>query len=317
MKNIILITLILTTILSSCRKKLDIKIPKGKEHIVVNGINTNDSLIKINISKSQDILNNDKIESLTNATVKLYNEDIFIENLTHTENGYYLSTFTPKIGEQYKISVSSGELKTVKAKMQLNEPVKITSIDTTVEYLENNNDFGFTSLQYKIHYKIKLNDEPNKKNYYFLALSATIPRYDYDEYPPVLIGYFDESTYFDTNDIIFNNENVDFTVNGIYGKAFTDELFDGKQYTIDITSTHYKENFDDGKDYNNWQVKVKLLTISEDIYNYIVSFNLNQQTEYDPFAQPVQIYTNVEDGLGLFSAYTTTIDSLSLDFMNK
>jgi len=315
MKQLIIISFAFILILNACRKKLDIEIPKGQEHIVVNGITTNDSLIEINISKSQDILNNDSIENITNASVKLYEGENFIENLTHLTKGNYISSFTPQIGNQYKILISSGELKPVNAKMQLYEPTQIVSIDTTIDVIENNYDFGYSSKEYKIHYKIKLNDNANKNNYYFLALSATNPRYDYETDPPSIIGYFEENTYYDSNDIIFNNAN-EFTLGGMFGLAFNDEMFNGQQYSIDISTSHY---FDRpySKDAENLQVKVKLLSISEDIYRYIVSYNLNQETEYDPFAQPVQVFTNIENGLGLFSGYTMYVDSLTLDFMTE
>lgn len=317
MKNILIASIAFILILSSCRKKLDISIPKGKEHIVINGIVTNDSLIKINISKSQDILNNDTITSLNNATVKLYNGETFIENLTNYGYGNYISTISSEIGKQYNISVSSGELKPVKAKMKLITPTQIVSIDTTIEV--ENNDFGegFSPKQYNMHFKIKINDDANSKNYYMLSISSTNAIYDYEQYPPVIIGYYDINQDFDTNDIIFNGADSWFGIDEIYGRAFTDELINGKEYTINVNSHLYFDYYEEGIDAENYQIKVKLLSISEDIYKYIISYNLNQETEYDPFAQPVQIYTNIEDGLGLFSGYTMVVDSLSIDFLNK
>jgi len=317
MKNIIIASIAFILILSSCRKKLDITIPKGKEHIVVNGIITNDSLIKINISKSQDILNNDTITSLNNANVKLYNGETFIENLTNYGYGNYASTISSEIGKQYNISVSSGELKPIKAKMQLITPVQIVSIDTTIDIENNILGEGFASKQYKVHFKIKINDDANTKNYYLLSISSTNPIYDYEQDPPVLIGYYETNQGFDTNDIIFNGADAWFGIDDMYGQAFTDELINGKQYTINVNSSLYFNYYDEGVDTEGLQVKVKLLSISEDIYKYIISYNLNQESEYDPFAQPVQIFTNIEDGLGLFSGYTMVIDSLGLDFLNK
>ena len=86
-------------------------------------------------------------------------------------------------------------------------------------------------------------------------------------------------------------------------------MFKNSEYTLSLSSSFYKNNFENEDTY----IIVKLLTISQDIYRYIISHNLNEQVGGDPFAQPVQVYSNVENGLGLFSGYTVYTDTLTLN----
>jgi hypothetical protein len=59
---------------------------------------------------------------------------------------------------------------------------------------------------------------------------------------------------------------------------------------------------------------IKLYTVSEDLLKFVNSYNLSINTGFDPFAQPVQIYSNIENGLGFFSGYTLDIDSMKIEF---
>jgi len=317
MKNISILSIVVILLIFGCRKKLDINIPEGQKHIVVNGIINADSLITVSVSKSQDILDNNKIPLLEDANVKLFKDDIFVENLTHIDSGVYTSTQIPDIGANYKISVDYNNLKSVTAQMSLTNPVQIMSVDTTVEVKEEDYGDGFKYTYYDIHYKIKLTDNGNNNDYYFLALCVLNPEFEYDETggEPTFIGYKEYNGYFDSNDPVFRKDNIDFTLDGMYGSVFTDEYFQGLEYTINLSNSFYpSEEFGLKSDEYPSIIKIKLLTVSEDIYRYITSYNLNQYTQYDPFAQPVQIYTNIENGLGLFSGYTMDVDSLVLDF---
>ncbi len=314
MKKFIVLSISLILAFSACEKKLDIDIPEGEKHIVVNGLITPDSLLTVSVSKSQNILEDDDISFLTDAVVKLFGNDIFVENLLHVNSGVYISTLIPEIGVNYKINVDYNNLKSVVADMILKNPVEIVSVDTTVEVHTNDYGGGDTYKEYEIHYKIKIEDDGNTNDYYFLALSLIQPLYEYDEYGLLtFVGYEETNEYFNTNDPVFRDNN-EFTLDGMFGSVFTDELFNGTQYTVNISTGYSFGNYTGKLDGEEYLIKVKLLTVTEDIYRYITSYNLNQKTKYDPFAQPVQIYSNIENGLGLFSGYTMDVDSLVLNF---
>lgn len=309
MKKIIIISVAVILTLSSCEKKLDIDLPEGQKHIVVNGIINPENLIEVRLSKSQNILDNDDIQNLTDAEIKLYKNDEFVEILIHTDTGLYTSSVFPEINADYKLTVDYPGLNSVSAVNTLKYPVNILSVDTIFEMRIEDYGLGYIDTVYEVQFQIKIQDEGNRSDYYFLGLSSLQPVYDLINNELVLVGYEEVNEWFESNDHVFRGYNDDFILNGIQGKVFTDELFNGIEYTVNVTVQYYT--------YNEFEYKqiplsyyIKLLTVNEDIYRYITSYNLNQNSKYDPFSQPVQIFTNIENGLGLFSGYTMDVDSL-------
>jgi hypothetical protein len=49
-----------------------------------------------------------------------------------------------------------------------------------------------------------------------------------------------------------------------------------------------------------------LVNTSEAYFNYLKSFNMYQRASGNPFATPVQVYSNVENGMGIFAGGTLT-----------
>lgn len=313
MRKIIFPALVLILIFASCEKKLDINLPDSEKHIVLNGIINPDSLIKVRISKSQNVLDNSDIEYLSEADVKLFKDGEFLENLTSTGSGYFISSINPEINAVYKLTVDYSVLNSVSTQNVLRNPVSIISVDTSKHITINDYGDGYTDTAITMDFKIKLHDNANTSEFLFLSLTSMKPVYDYNGDIPYLTGYEEVSEYFDSNDPVFRDGNNDFTIEKSSGKIFKDELFNGNDYEIEVNIQHYfsmyqPEHFDSSMFY------IKLYTVSEDFYKYVKSYNLNQQSEYDPFAQPVQVFTNIENGLGLFTGYTIDTDSLIIEF---
>ena len=51
---------------------------------------------------------------------------------------------------------------------------------------------------------------------------------------------------------------------------------------------------------------VLLRTTTEEYYNYNYTRDLQASVESNPFAQPVQVFDNIEGGLGIFAGYSQT-----------
>ncbi len=315
MNKILVISIfVLSAFLFSCQKKLDIDIPDSEKHIVLNGIITTDSLIYVNVTKSKSVLSNEDVKMLDDANVKLFGNDLFIENLTNIGNGVFMSSLTPEIGVKYEVTADYENLQSVNSEITLKNPEKIISIDTILEINSYNYEDGYDYTDYRMKFKIKIKDKIDENNYYFISLMKKETIYNFDEQPPVMTGYNDTYIHFDSNDPIFERNQGYFSLNGMYGLVFSDELFNGQEYIININSSILNENY-----YNsNYSsvtplLVVSLLTVNQDIYRYITSFNLNQQSGDNPFSQPVQIFSNVEKGLGLFSGYTMDVDTLLVE----
>ena len=80
-----------------------------------------------------------------------------------------------------------------------------------------------------------------------------------------------------------------------------DENFDGQNYSLTFSVINYAEL----KDLDLFG-EIRLVNTSEAYFNYLKSFNMYQRAINNPFATPVQVYSNVNDGMGIFAGGTLT-----------
>ena len=52
---------------------------------------------------------------------------------------------------------------------------------------------------------------------------------------------------------------------------------------------------------------VTLRTVSEDFYNYKITGSLHDNSSDNPFAQPVNVYKNIDNGFGIFAGYRISL----------
>jgi hypothetical protein len=48
-------------------------------------------------------------------------------------------------------------------------------------------------------------------------------------------------------------------------------------------------------------ITIHVRSISEDLYDYLSTLNVQQNTSGNPFAQPANVYGNIENGFGIFA----------------
>jgi len=312
----------------SCREPIDITVPDTQKKIVLNGMINPDSAVKVNLSKSISILEkDDDITFLTNAVVKLYENDTYKEVLQYDTNGYYRGTTYPQIGKTYKITAESLPLDAVDAETEILLTPIISDIIAEPEFHSEtqtwyNSETGEpfdttinTLSQVKIN--ITLNDPPNQTNYYFLTFSANLAQYEYfpPDYMPVFIGYKMTSLYYDTNNLNWENQ---FYSRDLVGYVFNDNLFDGSDYSINASvqpSSYFSGGYSEADNALD-RIYVNLHAVTEDFYQYVISYSKYQDVDGNPLAEPVNIMTNVNNGFGFFSGYSTKKDSVMIDYSN-
>ena len=63
--------------------------------------------------------------------------------------------------------------------------------------------------------------------------------------------------------------------------------------------------FDSESGFNRVDFQVRVRSVSKEFYQYLLSFDKYQNYSFDPtFSQPVQVFSNVEKGFGIFGGYT-------------
>ena len=93
----------------ACEKSESIvDFPIYPSKLVLNCIFNGDSLWQFQVSKSLSVLDNSDIKFIDTAKIKLYEDDILIEEIDQSQsNNLYIGNTKPKSGKQYRIEVSA------------------------------------------------------------------------------------------------------------------------------------------------------------------------------------------------------------------
>lgn len=300
----------------SCREYIDYEIDETERKIVLNGFLTPSETIKINLTKSMSAADlSSDIEFIENAKVELYEDDNFITELTYTRTGFYESDFKPSENKIYRIKVEAAGFKPVIAETKIPPKTNVLEIDgTNVKFYENDDDYysGYSESGITGNIIFKLNREKSSENYFHIKASKKYMSiaYNSETYEPIDTFYHKETVWY--NPAIESDNTVEYLyITGKFeGYVFPDKLSNSEFFDINIElSTYYSSNSE--AEYDPW-LYLDVINFDESFYTYLKSKNLYSDNEGNPFSEPVNIYSNVENGLGLLTSYSMVSDSVEV-----
>ena len=332
MKKILQLS-ILIVLLSGCFKNIDIFDDSNFEtHLVVNSITSPDNHFKVYVSRTAIPKQLDSTVFVLDAKVEVYENNQLIETLEHyypappqmwwtLNRPYYTSDFIAQDGHTYTIKIEALG-KTVEKEFSFPEKVKTVDISVTNKEFElNPYDNGYFYYWLENDLNITIND-PAGKNYYMIDFYAHEHGFYLDtivESGDTLIFPTDSviSLYTYYHDWYFNDDLSDIqNITGgmpdredgySYAYILNDELFSEQSYNIQGLLSFYGD-FKEGDDI--W-LYYRVITISEDLFNFFVTAQKAQMTQGNPFVEPVNVYSNIEgDNYGLITGINVYIDSL-------
>ena len=295
MRKKIFIILIVLTALIACEKTVYIDIPDKGRKITVNSLFNPDSLLKVSVSKSCYILDND-IQAIENATVEIYENGSLIKTLPYLNNGWYKSTLQkPTSGDAYKIKVTVPGMGTAETESYIPPKTNIISIDTAL--VTRIDDEGY-KREY-LEFRVKFKDNPDENNYYLLApMQIEIYTYHDHEEDTIITDTIQYIRYFESNDPS--------VVEYLWGKGllFNDNLFNGNTYEFVFSTEKYF--------YVGASICIKLYSISEDYFKYLATCDKQLEAKWDPFMEKISVYNNVKGGVGIFGGYSLATDTINV-----
>lgn len=283
-----------------CETVIDLDLPEHEPAIILNGFIHPDSIVRIQLSENRFILDGEyQFEPVTDATVNLYANGSLVGQLTEAdEPGDYVINHHPVAGVDYRITAEKKGYETVEATEvipNLESGVDIISVESKRSEYEQ-----IFHLTYSI-------DDPPGNNYYETRL------YKWQVYS--VEGYADE----DTSYAIISRELVEIDYNAVGAELnefeggrinyfFSDELFDGRKNEFTIEFYNYgefhappgEEPTDDTS-----RLILQVRQVSESYYRYVSTLQLQSEVDGNPFAEPVQVYNNIENGFGIFAGYAS------------
>ena len=277
----------------SCEKVIPFEGDVNTPKLVINSVFESDSTFKVHVSSSRSVIDTSSFENIDDAvvTIKDVNGNV-IEVLNHVVNGFYKGQVLPEENTTYILKVNHPNYADITASDSLPSPIIINSVDTSTILDPINGN--------RLRISMNFDDPGNNQNYYLLET------YSVNEY--LIVENLDTIEYeLDTTkqfmvltDEVFQNGGSPWRDQGL----FNDLLFNGQNKTLEIEIPN--ENWSGSEDGYDWSYKTLTLrlylhNITISYYYYRTSLELFQNASGNPFAQPVQVYSNIENGFGVFA----------------
>ena len=315
----------------ACETVVDVDIPRESSKLVVNSVIGTDQPVSAQVSLSKSVLDNSNLPYVTGAEVVLLEEGTVVatleEDVNAVSSGIYTSSFSPVSGKNYTLQVSKSGYEPVEASTHIPSPIPIQAVsyDTTI-YTSSYQDGDSVIVNRVVdidEIRLTFSDPPGEKNYYEITVLQYYTEYvyQYDEegyvlydslYNPIVIDSLPRfsTLYLTSNDPVLSGGD-DFLEgsDSFYGDAFTfsDDIINGKSYTFRFQPDG--GYFNNRSDENRYVIVLR--TISEEQYLYFSSVQLQNEAYGNPFAEPTQVYNNIENGFGIFAGYSS--DQVVLD----
>ena len=307
MKKPIILFLFAVLSLSGCRKLVsNYERPDFDPQPTLNAVLQKDQPVCAQVSFGR-CLDSVHPAPCTDAEVLLYVDGQFKEKLQHDGDGLYMGETTAEALHEYACKVIIPGYDTLFAQTEMPE----TPVVTHVEIMENAtiNDEGNPCAAVLVTF----NNDPNRKAYYKAHIEA-------------LFKY-----YYDAGGFGMISSNVDYSINtddpvllneGSSQLLFSNEIIRDTTYTLKVNTSINGYGFSGhatGAYTRSGYVVVSMHGVSESAYRYLKSQDAYDEPDaytnlFLGVITPINLYSNVENGLGLFAAIAPmTCDTIFLE----
>jgi hypothetical protein len=309
--------------LFSCESDIEYKGEEAEPKAVIYALLHPDSLISVSVAESHPVFQSRyQPRQITNAVVRVYRDGVLLEVLTYvtpppvpdyaqpSPYSRYVSAVTrPETGRNYRIEVEVPGLPGAYGEAVIPDPVPVAVADTSSRDIGN----GYRELVVKMRFR----DPAGEKNYYRFSASGVSGFYygdknePFNPFTPVNIHQVDLS-YGSLSDPLIAPQQEDDIFDMYLSNSyflFQDELIPGKEYSLKLT---YNSIYPDTDYYEFLRACFRLNSITRDLYLHLQSYSAHNQARDNFLAEPVPVYTNITDGLGVVGAMSTSSDSLKI-----
>jgi len=302
--NIFYIFVIIT--ISSCSKDILTIKSNFEVKLCLSGFVCPDSsyvVVSLNDTIFVDDTVNRRIMLHGNETqVVLYENGLFFDSLRSSARSisfwshnvveyYYVSQKKAKLGSTYKIKVLNNKYPTVYATTKIPDTIALSKVDTVREKVRFGDNYREQSFL-----ECTFNDPVDEENnYLFLRRIETEP-YIYissDSLMSKEFGSLALNTLYDNYKNKQDDEILSYRVNYAF---LNDTYFQGKQFSFRYWLDN---NYPDS-------IAIKVYSISDEYYKYNLSLYNYYKTQYDSNSEPVTIFSNVENGYGIFMGFSNS-----------
>ena len=325
-KKSLFVVLLSALLCAGCENTLPLPDEYMQPLLVMNGLFTPDSLLTVQLTRSRGI---NEVQQGSSAYPTVDVDDVWQEALAHVGDGVYRSaSFRPVEGQRIRLEAENSSLGSVSGETALPRTVPVESVtfgNMSLSYIYGiqtecspdgcvDDTVGY-SIDYEYDLNIRFTDPGNERNYYRLLVEHE----EYDDY--WMQDYIDLTPVFDPGGEALD-EFIDVGNADYYYNQFDDELFDGKTFTISLPmylSSGYVDLTADSPESPSEppvrKLRITLQSISRDYYLYLKTMGqlVGSSLLNDLFAEPVQVYNNIEGGIGIVGGCAASTMQVTVD----
>lgn len=272
-------------LLLACEREVDLVAPPYSSKIVVNGLLSNENVIRVSVGFSVVALSTDEPGYLSDAVVEIWEDGVSLGfGVYDVFDKVYQWTQVPKQGSKYRVQVRHPDYPMV-------DQTLIMPTANAFGNLEYRDSIGLdTSGQALASITVVINDPAAEQNFY---------RLNFLYYNDVTAGFLPFT--FETSDAVLLSPATVKEDDGAY--LFSDELFNSgtRQITIEFT-----------RDIAQSTPRFLVIgeSLSKELYKYQVSLDKFEEAKDNPFLEPVLVYSNIHAGLGIWAGKIAERDTI-------
>jgi len=291
--------------LVACEEPVELSLEEITPQVVVSGMFSSHQDFQISLAKNKDLFSNQPTTFITNAKVNILNEQGgLLKELSYTDNtvlSYYSSAnFKPKAGETYQIEIEVPDFPTIHARDYIPLPVPLLALEIDT-LLINTSEANHV---YAISLNTMLSDPVGVNNYYHLQLFyKTID----GKQSSGFVDHTEEGLMpLTTLELQKDNPSllIDFNENGV--------LFDDASFNGEKTQLKFYATLDKTEAGAYPKIIGELRTVSESYYKYYTSLTQQLANQDRPFVEPITVFTNIDNGIGIFAGFSRHRDSVAV-----
>lgn len=284
---------VLCASLLSCRKEIKFKGDETKPVLVLNAVVETDSLFTVYLERSSFFLEQNTnpeylyIASGATVTVKNLSTGATFVATSSSEGNKYEFPFVTTPDTDYEISVQHPDYETITSKTRTSPKVQLIAADTS-SFIKYGSDYLKASLSW---------NDPVGENFYIIRV-----RHEYtDSTGESYVNY----AYLETKDVAVNAETgLDGSIVSYDHILLEDKTFDGKHKQLDME--FYKPyGYEPEGSSPGGKISFQLISTNKETFLYYISLYKYNQT--DIFSEPVKVFSNIQNGFGIFGTLSYSI----------
>ncbi|MBL7978193.1 MAG: DUF4249 domain-containing protein [Bacteroidetes Order II. Incertae sedis bacterium] len=285
--------------------------------LIINSIFSPDTFWEVSVTLPKERFEDDTATSyFADATVRIFGNDQLVETLPFVVSCacYRSSSQKPQPGVGYRLEVSASGYPTATAFSQLPQRLTLDQETVVMSHSTERGPQNTVNRRLSALVAMTFTDSPVVGDRYMIAISQeTDTASGNHTFPTVVTGYrFKTTSEWLATSGAFNDE-----LSGDEDRRriapFLDTGMEGQQIKIPITFSGYTLRYREAQTTDGAKLftdrmkyRIMIARLSPELYLYERSV-IDQRTFSDvPIVEPVPIYSNISDGIGVFAGYAGT-----------